>query len=269
MLLSKEIKQIATMQDIRQFKEFKKENILKQYQRIHDYKNSKKQSYNNIIPLKIYQTWHTKALPPKMQLNVDSIKNSHPRFEYFLFDDDDCRNFIKDNFESDVLHAFDSLVPGAYKADLWRYCILYINGGIYLDIKYSCINGFHFIELTEKEHFVFDINKYDIYNALIAVVPKNIILFNCIRKIVENVKNKYYGNGILDPTGPALLASFLSSTDKKNIDLDHIFNKPHDKFILYNNIAILKMYRGFYGEQAQFQKTQRYTDLWAQRKIYV
>ena len=94
-----------------------------------------KQQYYPVIPLNIYQTWHTKDLPPLMRNAVNKIIRMNPRFNYKLFDDNDCRNFIKDNFNEDVLNAFDTLIPGAYKADLWRYCILYKNGGVYLDIK--------------------------------------------------------------------------------------------------------------------------------------
>ncbi len=142
-------------------------NSLKlQQMRILNYKRSKKAEYNSVIPLKIYQTWHSKDLPTRMKQSVERLKARHPRFEHFLFDDNDCREFIAKNFDNNVLKAFDSLIPGAYKADLWRYCILYKNGGIYLDIKYDCINSFRFIELTEKEHWVLDINGNNIYNAL-------------------------------------------------------------------------------------------------------
>ena len=107
-----------------------------------------KQHYNTVIPLNIYQTWHTKDLPKFMKKTVDNIIKNNPAFKHYLFDDNDCRNFIKDNFDVTVLNAFDSLIPGAYKADLWRYCVLYKNGGIYLDIKYEPVNGFKFINLT-------------------------------------------------------------------------------------------------------------------------
>jgi len=96
------------------------------------------------IPLNIFQTWHTKNLPPSMIDSVENIKMNNKNFNYKLFDDEDCRNFIKNNFDGSVLYAFDSLKPGAYKADLWRYCVLYILGGIYIDIKYQVINNFKF-----------------------------------------------------------------------------------------------------------------------------
>ena len=90
-----------------------------------------KENYESVIPLNIYQTWHTKRVPPKMFETINLIKNLNPRFNYQLFDDNDCREFIKNNFEPKVLHSFDSLIPGAYKADLWRYCI-YIKMVVYI-----------------------------------------------------------------------------------------------------------------------------------------
>ena len=54
--------------------------------------------YKSVIPLKIYQTWFTKNLSLKLSERVEAIKRDNPRFEHFLFDDNDCREFIKNNF---------------------------------------------------------------------------------------------------------------------------------------------------------------------------
>jgi mannosyltransferase OCH1-like enzyme len=89
-----------------------------------------------VIPLKLFQTWHTLDLPPNMKQNVKRLQRENPEFEYFLYDDKMCRKFIKEHFHEEVVFAFDKLKPGAYKADLWRYCVLYIHGGIYLDINF-------------------------------------------------------------------------------------------------------------------------------------
>jgi mannosyltransferase OCH1-like enzyme len=245
-------------------------NIMKiQQRRIQQYKMNKKTEYNSVIPLKIFQTWHTKELPPDMKITVEKLKERHPRFEHFLFDDNDCRDFIIKNFDNNVVKAFDSLIPGAYKADLWRYCVLYINGGIYMDIKYSCTNSFRLIELTEKEHWVLDIDGNNIYNALIAVIPKNEMLMNCINQIVLNVQNRYYGSSCVDPTGPGLVSKYFNQSDKKFIELEHIWNRSNNsKFILYKNVAVLKMYNGYYGEQDKYQKVVHYSKLWSVKKIY-
>ena len=201
---------------------------------------------------------------------INLIKNLNPRFNYQLFDDDDCREFIKNNFDIAVLNAFNSLIPGAYKADLWRYCVLYINGGIYLDIKYRPLNNFRFITMTEKEHWVLDADKNGVYNALMVCKPGNEILLKAINKIIENVKNKYYGNSFLEPTGPLLLSSFFSTNEKNLFDMKHneVFDS-NSKIIQYNNYIILKSYTNHINERIKYSKTKHYSELWNSRKIYL
>jgi mannosyltransferase OCH1-like enzyme len=228
-----------------------------------------KENYYPVIPLNIYQTWHTKDLPPLMKNTVNKIIYSNPGFNYQLFDDNDCRNFIKDNFDANVLNAFDSLIPGAYKADLWRYCILYKNGGVYLDIKYAPFNGFRFISLMEKEHWVLDMDKNGIYNALIVCKPNNEILLKAINKVVANVKNKFYGNSPLEPTGPLMLSQFFTQNDKKIFDMYHdIYQSVENRFIFLNGYLVLKSYNSYLNEHNKNKKVDYYGSLWVSRNIY-
>jgi mannosyltransferase OCH1-like enzyme len=223
--------------------------------------------YNSIIPLNIYQTWHTKNLPQDMNDCVELLKKQNPEFKHHLYDDNQCRQFIKSNFNSDILNAYDTLVPGAYKADLWRCCILYIFGGIYLDIKYQCANGFKLIELTEKEYFVRDRPEHAVYNALIVVLPKNEILLKCIHQIVDNVKNNFYGACPLEPTGPKLVGTFFSRSEIKNMEL-YFKTSSIDK-IMYNKIEILTSYTNYRKEHSEYKKVEHYGVLWDNKCIYV
>lgn len=224
----------------------------------------------NIIPLKIFQTWYSKNLPGKMKEIVDKLKRENPEFEHHLFDDNDCREFIKNHFKPDVLYAYDSLIPGAYKADLWRLCVLYIHGGIYLDIKISCINNFKLINLINKEHFVLDRPKHTIYNAFMVCQPKNPFLIYSIYQIVANVKKKYYGSDALSPTGPRLLGNMiLRYKFKINIDMKH---HMAGGYIIYDNKFILSTNYSEYDKERTetYRKinTIRYPELWRQRRIY-
>jgi mannosyltransferase OCH1-like enzyme len=228
-----------------------------------------KNSYHSIIPLHIFQTWHTKNLPPLMNQAVNSIKENNPKFQHFLYDDDDCREFIKNNFDSNVLHAYDSLIPGAFKADLWRYCVLYKLGGIYIDIKYISVNNFKLINLTEQEHLVLDEDKQGIYNALLVALPGNNLLLRAINQIVYNVKHKFYGNSCLSPTGPKLLFNLLSSEDKKKTDMYHDYLENfNNRYIFYKKHIIFKSYDGYINEHNHNKKVDYYGNLWNQRKIY-
>lgn len=229
-----------------------------------------KNIYNSIIPLNIYQTWSSKYLPPKMLETCNLIKSENPEFNYYLYDDNERREFIKNNFEEKILYAYDNLIPGAYKADLWRYCILYKNGGIYLDIKFKCANGFKLIELTEKEHFVQDRNPVDIANGLLVTKPGNEIMLKCINKIVENVNNKYYGSNSLEPTGPHLICQYFSQDEIDNMELkfNYILNNDFsDYYILYKNQIILRFYKE-YADERKLTPLKHYSVYWTDRNIY-
>jgi mannosyltransferase OCH1-like enzyme len=88
----------------------------------------------SLIPKKIYQSWKSKDLPEKMAQIVQKTKEMNPEYDYELWDDKDCRQFLLDNFGQNYANAFDILIPGAFKCDFWRYAILYINGGVYMDM---------------------------------------------------------------------------------------------------------------------------------------
>jgi len=223
------------------------------------------------IPENIFQTWHSKILPKSMFLAVLQIKRANPRFNYYLFDDNDCREFIRKYFDNEVLNAYDKLIPGAYKADLWRYCILYKMGGIYLDIKYIPMNNFKFINLLNREYWVTDVDGNGIYNALMICKVGNPILLNAINKIVDNVKNKYYGTSFLEPTGPLLLSKYFTDEEKKKSVIKHVVNGHNDfnKFILFNNHPILQCFRGYYVEQNKYKIKKHYSELWNERNIYL
>ena len=247
-----------------------------------------KPTYNSVIPLKIYQTWYTKELPELLQKNISLLKEQNPEFTFYLFDDNDCREFIQQYFDHSIMDAFDRLIPGAYKADLFRYCILYIYGGIYLDIKYYGINGFKFITLTEKEYLVRDLpfSGEGIYNALMICKPGNKLLWKAIQNIVENVSTLFYGTSTLEPTGPLLLKNiidkdiYLSNTIQIGIELTHreiYCNSDTDNYItqyyIYNSnhIPILtfsNQYRELQTELFKNTNTKPYYILWKTRNIY-
>jgi hypothetical protein len=238
-----------------------------------------KDSYQPVVPLNLYLTWSTKQLPTKMQENVDRMRKVNPEFNLYIYDDDDCRKFIKNNFPDDILIAYDTLIPGAYKADLWRLCVLYINGGIYVDIKLNCINNFKFIALTEREHFVFDRpdhwkeGEIGLWNGLIVTKPKTKILLRCIKKISENVKNKDYGFMDLYPTGPGLLGEQYIKMLRENeltmeAELDKINLCMENEKIIFNNVVILEHYKEYRAEQKLFGKTLSYVELYILNQIY-
>ena len=87
-----------------------------------------------MIPKIVYQTWKTKNLHPVIGNIINNMKAMNKDYIFELFDDNDMDTWVKNNCESYIYDAYNKLYVGAAKADLWRYLILYKNGGIYLDI---------------------------------------------------------------------------------------------------------------------------------------
>ena len=213
-------------------------------------------NYNQKIPKKIFQTWKTNNMTLEMANTIKIIKNLNPEYEYKLFTDNDCIEYIKNNFDYKVVNTFNNLVPGAFKADLFRYCILYKEGGIYIDCKMIPNKPFRQIIKPNDSCILvnntFEPNSISIYNAFMCSEPNNQIFLECINKIVDYCTNLYYP---LDPfaiTGPTLLYNIYNKMNLKyrllshpNIGLAHT-NHNNGIFDESNQLVIYKTYKNYY-----------------------
>jgi hypothetical protein len=110
-----------------------------------------------VFPVPIFQTWcctssavtsdvsdfddlrNAGLMPQMLECVCDNLRLNRVGIDciHYLFNDDACREFLAMTFPTDLVYAYDRLIPTAFKADLWRYCILYMFGGVYMDIKYK------------------------------------------------------------------------------------------------------------------------------------
>ena len=145
---------------------------------------------NSTIPKKIYQTYKSKSSVP--QKVFENIKKYATEYDYEFFSDEDCIAFIEKYFPANVLTAYNKLENRAHKADLFRYCILYINGGIYLDIKTVLLKP---LKDIFKENYVYSSIssiKDSIYQGVLASPPKNKFFLELIDYIVVTRVISYY-----------------------------------------------------------------------------
>jgi mannosyltransferase OCH1-like enzyme len=227
----------------------------------------------HVIPQQLFTVWHSKLLPPLMAENIKRIRDLNPGVEVNIYDFDSCRLFIEQYFTHEVLFAWDNLIPLAFKADLWRYCILYVFGGIYLDIKFMPINGFTFdnikTEIYVKDREDYFLNRNGIQNTFMALFPRNKYLIEAIKQIILNCHMKYYGHCSVYPTGPGLLSTVFPLHFKCNARFDIIHNNNSDEpceVIYYNEREILKKYDGYRKEQTSVGE--RYGDNYSSHRVY-
>lgn len=94
-----------------------------------------------MIPKIIHQTFETKNKPVGMAKACESWRVNNHDYVYLFYDASERIDFIKEHFEKPVLTAYDTILPGAFKADLFRYCVLYIRGGVYVDSDTICLTS--------------------------------------------------------------------------------------------------------------------------------
>lgn len=141
------------------------------------------------IPKQIWMTVRDKStIPEKVKQNWKQFSGNIP---IAIFDDQECESFLLKYFKPRVLQKWKKL-KGAHRADLFRYCILYIHGGLYMDVK---------TKLTRPINSVFDFNQSDtfytvlsivpktIYQGIIATQPNNVFLLMAISSIVDTLSS--------------------------------------------------------------------------------
>lgn len=218
------------------------------------------------IPKQIHQTWKTKNPNDIFHKKIiNKHKRDNPEWEFLLYDDNDIDVFIKTHFNNRIYNAFKRINPvfGPAVADFFRYCILYIKGGIYLDMK-SVIKQplnklLYYPKLKEKDVLLVghwpnknvwkqllpDPNG-EIMNWVIISTPKHLILYDIILQITSNIENytydikpkhilEYEPNttsvkfSVLETTGPIMFSKVLwkyknnSYLDVNDILINYMF----------------------------------------------
>lgn len=90
------------------------------------------------VPKVIHQTFPSKTdYPAEIAENIRELKERNPEWEHRLYDDADIEALILKYYGAEMLKSYLRINPayGPAKADLFRYLLMYAEGGVYLDIK--------------------------------------------------------------------------------------------------------------------------------------
>jgi hypothetical protein len=239
-------------------------------------------------------------LPEYHNICYKQIKNLYPNEEYHLYSGEELEEIIKNNFDNDVFTAYKKLRPYSYKGDLARFCLLYLYGGLYIDLNIKLINIIP--NLNMVEFFAFrDIAKsskrsWSVSTSIIFATKKSKIIKKCIDIIVENCKKEHYGIMPIEPTACIVLGRAIMSF---NQDINLIATtgelcyinqlKPHregnylyyfaflmdkgDKIIAYRKPIIkpsCSMVIDNRGDISYFgfEGTNNYKEMWENKEVY-
>lgn len=236
-------------------------------------------NYSQEIPKIIFQTGYSDTFKNILHFNsIMTFVELNPEYTYIYYNDIECRKFLRQNFSDEINYSYDSLVPGAFKADLLRYCFLYNNGGCYFDCKQILrVPIRKFLNHNNTLLLCNDVISDALLNAVIFSIPKNEIIEKTIKDCVFNIVNKL-GNSPLEVTGPLFFyKSIKNFINNSNLLLQN--NRPFDNFndfcndyinnnitLIHNNKIILnRFYKGYYNN---YLETNHYGKLFNNNEVY-
>ncbi|WEK19945.1 MAG: glycosyltransferase [Candidatus Pedobacter colombiensis] len=185
------------------------------------------------IPKVIYQTFKTNKLPLINRLSVKWLKLRNKDYSYEFYDDERIIRFLKEEYEPEVLQAYNQLNIGAAKADFFRYAILYKKGGVYLDID-AYVPGH--LDAFIKPEDVAIISKEKFPNIFVqwALIFEagHPFLKRTLEVIINNIKENSYPNSVHWMTGPTAYSKAILECIAENPNIPYrIFGQDYKKAI--------------------------------------
>jgi mannosyltransferase OCH1-like enzyme len=156
------------------------------------------------IPRIVWTTNYTDRVTLPVYVNYFWNRMMSLSYEYRYCSDEECSDFIKSNFPTEVYDAFESLQIGAAKADLWRILVLQKIGGVYIDIDAAfCWPLEKMIGVEQSELFVR--HKDGVFtNHFLAARPAHPLIEEMAARIVMNI-NANTLQSVFDMTGPTVV----------------------------------------------------------------
>ncbi len=116
----------------------------------------------------IYMTYK-KNIPEKVEKRWIKYNNDY-KIDFSL--DNDCLEFLENNFNNKISDLFRKINDGRYKADLWRLCKLYKNSGIYADVDLVPYLNIDKLDKNITFHSCLSISMKSIFQAFIINFSK-------------------------------------------------------------------------------------------------
>ena len=193
-----------------------------------------------------------------------------------------------------ALTSFDCVLAPAFKADLWRYCVLWKHGGIYLDMEDALVvplealmDPCDTLVLTndlcwQPGHYFTSVALHgkqrckwpSVQISFMAGAPGHPFFLCSLQKAMSMIRSRAYGKSTLSVTGPLKAGQCLSilhgkyRMEMQQVSAHHIDlyrglappgsrHFPHWPAIRTHNIS-----------SAKAKKKGSYRDLWKQHELY-
>jgi len=207
---------------------------------IQTYKDLKGRTWDQPgIPKWIFRTGNESVedLHPEIAEIYTTQLENNPDYELFYFSREERLQFIEDQNDDELLLAYNTIIPEAFKADIFRYVILDVYGGVYMDFSMQTLvpladiikdYTYVYVKDTASDHPLVK----GLYTAFIITPKNNSFLKAVLKQCIYNIKHRIYGVTCLTTTSPHMFGEVY----KKFYGLDNIVLGEHgDDTIVYDH----------------------------------
>jgi mannosyltransferase OCH1-like enzyme len=190
------------------------------------------------FPKIVFQTWKTTDVPDAWKEGQRSVQAVNPDFQYVLLTDADNRCIISTYFPW-YLDTYDAFEFGIQRADAIRYAVMYLWGGIYLDLDYVALRPFRDLRLRRPIGLV-DTHNFarTTTNSFLVSVPRQRFWLDCLLETMKPApwyaRMFFKSLRVLETTGPNMLHRVTRRYESKDTfeKLDRV-TLPCDVCALY------------------------------------
>jgi len=160
------------------------------------------------FPKNIFQIWFvikSPEIPDIWKEAQKSVIDMNPGWNYKLVNEQYADNIVKENFP-DFYQTYISFPYTIQRIDAIRYCLLYLYGGIYLDLDFICNKPFNDLYLTKEVGLIYSNNGPSHFTNCFLVSQKNsqfwLYCINEMKKGIPFYKKITKHFEIMSSTGP-------------------------------------------------------------------
>lgn len=207
-----------------------------------------------MIPKILHRMWLDKKIsnnenaPKKYDPFIKSFDDNNPDFITIFWNMDKVKKLFEEYpIISKYQTVWKKLPHHIQKCDFARYLIIYLYGGIYIDLDFMCFRNLSpllerelLLVLEPSEHSKIYQDPIDarLFNGLIGSVPKHQFWLEWIEFIIQSLKKT---SDVMYTTGPINFRLFFNQSKYKNVplvntcDLLPIFRSENGKQYITND----------------------------------
>lgn len=185
------------------------------------------------IPCTIHKVWANdtkEQIPGDIWDCVYTWETRYADHQMRIYDKRDIVKYILEHYGRVMLYIYESLLPYAYRADLFRALVLYHEGGIYTDIKQSCLQQINHVDLDfliihEKHRDWSDCLPIDfpsVQNCFLMCPKNHPYIKAYLDLMIQNIIEESYNTCEIDITGPIVFGRAMHFIRKQ-----WRFHRPH------------------------------------------